>query len=393
MEIDWVNPTGQDEYQRRKVKSLAANPEILEQVLLGQPLIGVDPRKEVKIALPPPQVPTLLYGPDAVLRIRVGQDPPSQQETASVSVSGPAEELLDYDGNSIVSPRSFLLPQTEALFKIISAKGSKFKAIEDKTRRVFYGVRPCDIKAITLMNDFFADKFVDAFYRQKIERSTFIAIACARRCSKKSFCYEMDAGPIANNGFDLQLTPVSRGYLADIGSKKGRQIVKKNNKLFNRSSSLDEKEAEDILKGFRKAAKRIHYKKLAKIMARNKVKGSMWDDIGLRCVVCSGCITLCPTCSCFSIIDRLNGDIGVRLRYCDGCPYAGFTRMAGDNTPVPLHKDNIRRFFEHKLNIDVKRYGTPSCVGCARCIETCPGNIDIRKFIKAVAEGKTVGQV
>src|SRR3989338_9037128 len=116
-------------------------------------------------------------------------------------------ELSSYDGNSIVSPRAFLLPQTEALFEIISAKGSKFKAIEDRTRRVFYGVRPCDIKAMTLMKDFFADKFVDAFYRQKIERSTFIAIACADRKSKKSFCYEMDAGPIANNGFDLQLTP------------------------------------------------------------------------------------------------------------------------------------------------------------------------------------------
>ena len=118
MEIDWVNPTGQDEYQRRKVKSLAANPEILKQVLLGQLLIGVDPRKEVKIALPPPQVPTLLYGPDAVLRIRVGQDPPSQQETASVSVNGPAEELLDYVLPAAqireVGYRCFGLPDTKS---------------------------------------------------------------------------------------------------------------------------------------------------------------------------------------------------------------------------------------------------------------------------------------
>ena len=182
----------------------------------------------------------------------------------------------------------------------------------------------------------------------------------------------------------MQLTPVSRGYLVDIGSKKGSQIVKKNNKLFNRSSSLDGKEAKDILKVFRKAAKRINYKKLAKIMAQNKVKEFIWDDIGLRCVVCSGCITLCPTCSCFSIMDRLNGKSGIRLRYCDGCPFAGFTRMAGGNMPAPLHKDHIRRFFEHKLNIDVDRYGCPSCVGCARCIKTCPGNISIRKFIEAV---------
>ncbi len=276
------------------------------------------------------------------------------------------------------------MPQTEALFEIISAKGCKFSAIEDKTRRIFYGVRPCDIKAITLMRDFFTDKFVDAFYRQKIERSTFIAIACARCCSKKSFCYEMDAGPIAKNGFDLQLTPVNRGYLVDIGSKKGNRIVKKNKKLFTKVSSSDEKETRDILKGFRKAAKSINYKRLARIMAQNKVKESIWDDISLRCVVCSGCITLCPTCSCFSVMDRLDGDRGVRMRYCDGCVYAGFTKMAGGNAPFPNHKDHIRRFFEHKLNIDVERYGGPSCVGCARCIQTCLGNISIKKFIERV---------
>ena len=30
----------------------------------------------------------------------------------------------------------------------------------------------------------------------------------------------MDAGPIAKDGFDLQLIPVSRGYLVETGSKK-----------------------------------------------------------------------------------------------------------------------------------------------------------------------------
>ena len=304
-----------------------------------------------------------------------------------------SDELLDYDGNSIVSLRAFLLPQTEALFKIISAKGCKFSVIEDKTRRIFYGVRPCDIKAITLMADFFTDKFVDAFYKQKMEHATFIALACNKLCSDKAFCCEMDAGPVARAGFDLQLTVISSGYLVDIGSKKGSQILKKNNKLFTRVPPKALKEARDILKEFRK--NRVGCRRqptrlgwsLAKIMAQNKVKESIWDDIGLRCVVCSGCITLCPTCSCFSIIDRLNGDRGIRLRYCDGCIYAGFTRMAGGSAPFPMHRDHIRRFFEHKLNIDTAKYGRPGCVGCARCIETCPGNIDIRKFIEAVIEG------
>ena len=295
-------------------------------------------------------------------------------------------ELLEYEGNSVISPRAFLLPQTEELFEIKSAKDCNFSRIEDKKKRIFYGVRPCDIKAIGLMKKFFLDEFVDIFYQQKLEHSIFIALACGKRCLSKSFCHLMDTGPIAKENFDLQVIPINRGYLVEVGSKKGNRIIQKNKKLFAEASSEDEKEIKDRLGHFAEKAKKINFNKLAKIMREDKVKTEVWDDIGLRCVVCSGCITLCPTCSCFSVIDRLSGDKGVRLRYCDGCPYAGFTKMAGGSTPFPLHKDHIRRFFEHKLNIDVQRYGTPSCVGCARCIETCPGNISIKKFIDDISQ-------
>lgn len=291
-------------------------------------------------------------------------------------------ELLDYEGNSVISPRSFLLPQTEVLFEIKSARRNELKSIEDKKRRIFYGIRPCDMKALVLMRSFFLDEFVDMPYKQKLERSTFIVLACNKFCSDKAFCCEMDAGPVAKEGFDLQLTAIGKGYLVDVGSKEGSQIAGKNKKLFQDSKPKDIDSAVEMLKALAKGCERIDSKKLAKIMKDDKVNPSIWDDIGLRCVVCSGCITLCPTCTCFSIADRLEDDAGVRLRYCDGCPYAGFTKMAGGTMPFVLHKDHIRRFFEHKLNHDVDRYGTPGCVGCARCIQTCPGNISIRRFIE-----------
>jgi formate hydrogenlyase subunit 6/NADH:ubiquinone oxidoreductase subunit I len=295
-------------------------------------------------------------------------------------------ELIDYEGNSVISPRAFLLPQTEALFEIKSIKDGKFFPIPDKKKRIFYGVRPCDIKALILMRSFFLDEFVDIPYKQKLENSTFIALSCNRLCSEEAFCCEMDAGPVAKEGYDLQLTAIGKGYLVDVGSEKGSRIIRNNKKLFAKPEPRDEKEALETLKCLAKGCKRIDFKKLAGMMNEDKIKPSVWDDIGLRCVVCSGCITLCPTCSCFSIADRVSGDSGIRLRYCDGCPYSGFTRMAGGSTPFPLHKDHIRRFFEHKLNYDVGRYGIPSCVGCARCINTCPGNISIRKFIEEVAK-------
>lgn len=294
-------------------------------------------------------------------------------------------ELLDYEGNSVISPRSFLLPQTEPLFEIRSAKKGDFVPIADNKKRIFYGVRPCDIKALVLMREFFIeDDFVDVPYKQKMDNSIFISLACGKRCFARSFCHLMDAGPIAKEGFDLQLIPVARGYLVEVGSRKGNQVVRKNKKLFSKAAAQDEKEIKQMLQNFSEKIKKIDFRKIAKIMKEDKVSPEVWDDIGLRCVVCSGCITFCPTCSCFGVSDRIDGDKGIRFRYCDGCVYAGFTRMAGGNTPFPLHKDHIRRFFEHKLNIDVQRYGRPSCVGCGRCIQTCPGNISIRKFIEEV---------
>jgi len=297
-----------------------------------------------------------------------------------------SSELLDYEGNSIISPKAFLLPQTEPLFEIRSAKNCEFKPIKDKKKRIFYGVRPCDIKALVLMRKFFFDEFMDEPYQQKLENSTFIALSCSKRCLSKSFCALMGSGPIAEEGFDLQLIPVSRGYLVEIGSKKGNGIITKNKKLFRKALPQDKKEIRTMLKNFSEKIKKIDYKKLAKIIREDRIKQEIWDNIGERCVVCSGCVSLCPTCSCFSIADRLKGDRGTRFRYYDGCPYAGFTRLAGGTTPFPLHKDHIRRFFEHKLDIDVRRYGIPSCVGCARCIQTCPGNISIRKFIELGVE-------
>lgn len=293
-------------------------------------------------------------------------------------------ELLEYEGNSVISPRAFLLPQTEVLFEIKSAKEGKFIPLKDEKRRIFYGVRPCDIKALKLMRRFFLDGVVDKQYKEKLDNALFISLACNKKCSSGAFCCEMDAGPVASDGFDLQLIRVSRGYLAEVGSRKAETIVKKNKKLFAKPLGSDVKETGAIFKNFTegKNCGRPDYKRIAGLIRQNKVKEAVWEDIGLRCVVCSGCITLCPTCSCFSIRDILDGDHGVRVRYCDGCPFAGFTRMAGGAAPFPMHKDHIRRFFEHKLSVDVERYGTPSCVGCARCIQTCPGNISIKKFIE-----------
>src|SRR3989338_4185170 len=155
---------------------------------------------------------------------------PSRQHLNDIAfgdVKNDGEILLNYDGNTILSPRTFLLPQTETLFEIKGSIGGKVSSIEDKKSRIFYGVRPCDTLALSLMRRFFLEGIVDRPYQDKMENATFITLACAKPCSERSFCREIGSGPVAKKGFDIQLVAINRGYLVESGSKKGGAILRK----------------------------------------------------------------------------------------------------------------------------------------------------------------------
>jgi ferredoxin len=37
----------------------------------------------------------------------------------------------------------------------------------------------------------------------------------------------------------------------------------------------------------------------------------------------------------------------------------------------------------HKFSYCIESYGMPGCVGCGRCVEACPVNLDIRLLMSA----------
>jgi ferredoxin len=48
------------------------------------------------------------------------------------------------------------------------------------------------------------------------------------------------------------------------------------------------------------------------------------------------------------------------------------------------HMSKFQRRFAHKFWHDVLVNQMLGCVGCGRCIETCPGLIDLRRIITAI---------
>jgi ferredoxin len=48
------------------------------------------------------------------------------------------------------------------------------------------------------------------------------------------------------------------------------------------------------------------------------------------CVSCGACAAICPTCTCFLLIDRPDFE---KIRQLDACQYPGFERVAAGEDP------------------------------------------------------------
>ncbi|MCI5829982.1 MAG: 4Fe-4S dicluster domain-containing protein, partial [Spirochaetia bacterium] len=108
-------------------------------------------------------------------------------------------------------------------------------------------------------------------------------------------------------------------------------------------------------------------------------------------VGCGTCTYVCPTCMCFDVRDFKTTDHGIRQVRCwDSCMYNDFTQMAAEN-PRHTQKERSRQRFMHKLMYyPMAHDGMFSCVGCGRCLESCPINMNVVKVIKAINESDDI---
>jgi Fe-S-cluster-containing hydrogenase component 2 len=103
-----------------------------------------------------------------------------------------------------------------------------------------------------------------------------------------------------------------------------------------------------------------------------------WDDVASRCLGCTNCTMVCPTCFCTTVEDvtDLVGDGAERVRRWDSCFTLPFSYIHGGPVRSSL-KARYRQWLTHKLSTWHDQFGTSGCVGCGRCITWCPVGIDI----------------
>ena len=107
-----------------------------------------------------------------------------------------------------------------------------------------------------------------------------------------------------------------------------------------------------------------------------------WKELYESCLGCGTCTFVCPTCQCYDIKDFDTGHGVIRHRCWDSCMYSDFTKMSAGQ-PRLTQMERFRQRFMHKLVYYPERYnGLFSCVGCGRCVQKCPINMNIVKVMK-----------
>jgi sulfhydrogenase subunit beta (sulfur reductase) len=115
-------------------------------------------------------------------------------------------------------------------------------------------------------------------------------------------------------------------------------------------------------------------------------ENAVWAEVSEKCLACGTCTYNCPECHCFFIEDRLFADSGERVRGWDSCMYPMFTQQASGYNPRPNQAARWRQRTMHKFEYLPRNVGLYGCVGCGRCVQSCPVRLDIRHVLRRLRE-------
>lgn len=289
------------------------------------------------------------------------------------------EILLNYFGNTVMPLKHHLFPQFEKLFLFKGKKGSvEFSKTEEAIEEsVFWGVRPCDLKSIELLDKVFLSKeFVDLKYKEKREKTVFVAFYCLEPY-QTCFCSSMQYDLADRNVSDFLFLRLNDEEYLGLVSERGEQLLAEAS--LNKTIASDEqlvmlnKMFEEFRGSF--AIKFEMGSKPGEL--KDFFNDPYFADVSFKCLACGICTFVCPVCHCFAIEDNPGKDSGYRARCWDYCLNPDFTLMAGGHNPRAQKSSRIRQRFLHKGFYFKDRHDVLGCVGCGRCLMKCPVSMDI----------------
>lgn len=289
------------------------------------------------------------------------------------SVSGPGEYRTEEQVGAVfggpvgpMSPKRWMNPPKRVAWSARVEDGQvEVVPPEPLGPLAYLGIRPCDVAAKSVFAKVWSGHPDD-----------LVIVAECTTAGETCFCTSMGTGPAAGEGADIILTELGDGrLLARFGSDRGAAL------LAGVDGDMADANEIEIARSRVEAAAESMGRSIDPSAAREALAAlpgsAVWDSVAERCLACTNCTMVCPTCFCTSINDTadLGGEIRRTIRW-DSCFTPGFSEIHGG-----AHRDSVaaryRHWVTHKLSTWWDQFGTAGCVGCGRCVTWCPVGIDI----------------
>jgi len=277
-------------------------------------------------------------------------------------------------------------PATPLKSFFLPVKENVTSDIADEKPRIILGIPNCDIEGLCLLDEIYLNiDFNDIYYRKRRENTLLIASDCFG-IQEHCHCLSYNIMPYSVKGADLAVINLNGTIVFRMLSVKGEDFVRNipavQSPVDNNFISVVEKEhlvTETLLMASGNGLP--DYKKTGKLVS--KEQGDIWEKYSSRCVSCGACTTICPTCTCFLLIDKPGFE---KVKQLDACQYPGFERVAGGEDALFELRKRFKNRYMCKYVWKPEKFSSLACTGCGRCIEACIGKINKNELFTELAK-------
>ncbi len=290
---------------------------------------------------------------------------------------------LDYD-NTLVPSKAAVFPQTETLYRFQLGQ-TELEQPQLDEQVVLLGVRPCDARAMNLVERLFRWDVDDPYYLKRRELTTVVGLAC-NAPGLNCFCPSVGGGPASTEGLDLLMVDLGENYLLEALTDKGKALLEGVSELTEEAGAEALKQKEQVISRAEGQIKRTVDTAGIPEGLPGLWDHPLWQKTAASCLGCGTCTFLCPTCHCFDIQDEAEGFDARRCRTWDSCMFEEYTLHTSGHNPRPTRRERTRNRVNHKYSYFVGKFDVIACVGCGRCVNHCPVNIDLIDILRQVKE-------
>jgi sulfhydrogenase subunit beta (sulfur reductase) len=287
--------------------------------------------------------------------------------------------------NTCLPPKTLVFPQTETIITYdrqgLEERPSPAVGSENG-RLVAFGVRPCDGRAFDALDSHFIDYMADPNYKLRREGAVLVGLACTEP-GPNCFCTSVGGGPFSTTGLDALATDLGDALLIEVLTDRGLDLLQGKKMLtpateaaLKRRRELERKAAQGFERSFDVDG--------VKERLEEEADEALWNEVASRCISCGVCAYFCPTCYCFIVYNDEQRGNGQRVRTWTSCQFPKFIFQATGVNLRPTRASRFKRRVWDKYKEFPDRFGKLACMGCGRCIDSCPMDLDIVEVIKAL---------